>query len=296
MSKDRNLVRALGDVEFVKFLFFDVFFALIVGLIAWFVSKDSVTSLLLSLLVSLVLLTIELRFQLTLTGQNLTKALGFEHGALQDGFLVKSVPELVDSYSALVGTHDGFFIERAQRVVSECNSDVKNLRDGYFKVGPEEFNSVVSTMLAHTKTSMFGTVFVKLADYWNEGSGRAYLEENFKATKRGVKITRVFFLEDPTHLNAEVRDLMVAQARGGIDVRIAMTQKLPPDLMRDIGIFDEDYVWWSELVPGAMGLQQAGIYRDEREVRRALGLRDRLLRETEPALAVLERLDGKAST
>lgn len=296
MARESNLIKALGDMEFAKFLFFDVLFALIVGVFAWFISQDSVTSLLLSLLVAIILLMVELRFQLTIGQETLTRALGFEQKALKDGFLLVKVPDLVESYSSIVASRDELFVQRAQHAISEATADVRNIKEGYFKVRPEDFNAVVNMMLAGTKKAMFGTVFVKMADYWFGGSGKAYFVENLEAVRRGVKITRVFFLEEPAHLGDEIKRLIRAQADGGIDVRIAMTRNLTPDLLRDIGIFDENYVWYHDLVPGATGgVQGSGVYRDDREVRRALVIRDRILREARPAIELLQELESPAA-
>lgn len=276
--------------EFVKFALVDAIGATIIGVVAWVVTRDQVSSLLVSLVTAALILLIEVRFQITRSKEDLSEAIGLQREALADPFLLATVPRIADGYTDVMRTGDQFFIDRAREVVKACAAEVTRLQEGFVEVPANEVYSYVTRSLHDTTSSLFGVVFVQIADFWFSGGGKEYLEENFKAVQRRVKITRVFIVDDLADLSPDVQDLIRRQAEGGIDVRVAFAERLTPDLLHDMGLYDEKYAVYVDLIPGSKKTRGARFYRDEAEVRKAENIRDRILRESEDALEVLARL------
>ncbi|HVL87911.1 MAG TPA: hypothetical protein VM681_07925 [Candidatus Thermoplasmatota archaeon] len=288
--KDAGPRRAAGNIEFLKFVLVDAVGAAVIGVVSWVVTGDHVSSFLLSMVTGILILLVELRYQLTVTREELSVASGLQRDSLADPFLLQQVPRIVHGYTDVARTGDAFFTDRAREVVSHCAAEVVRLQEGYIEVPAKEVFSYVKRNFHDTRHSVFGTVFVQISDFWFSGGGREYLQENFEAIRRGVKVQRVFIIDDLTDLTLDVQDLIRRQAEGGIDVRVAFTDRLTPDLLHDMGIYDDKYAVYVDLIPGSRKTRGARFYRDEAEVRKAKQIRDRIVRESEPALEVLDRL------
>jgi hypothetical protein len=98
-------------------------------------------------------------------------------------------------------------------------------------------------------------------EFWTNELGLRYLAAQRDAIKRGVRIRRVFILDDH-RLNSDARILSVCrnQAELGVDVRIAVTSTLPPnarlDPMFDFIVFDQAVSY--EVTP-ALAVEQATL-------------------------------------
>ena len=295
MNKQRSLAGVLGDTEFLKFFLFDVLLATIMGFIAWRITNDSVSSFLISLVVACILLIAEMRFQLRLAKEDIATIVGFQREALEEHFLLNMIKRVTEGYSDILASGNAFFLDRAKELISDCAAHITKLQEGCMEIGPEDIYSFTMQRFREANHSVFATSFVKVADFWFRGVATEYLNENFKAVQRGVNIIRVFIVEDAADVTQQVIDLIRAQAQGGIDVKIAFTQHLTPDLLHDMGIFDGKYAEYLDLIPGSKEMRGARFYRNEAEVRRAIAIREHILQEAEGALEVLEKLEEQGS-
>jgi hypothetical protein len=288
MNRKQGWTRVLGDVGLAKFFLFDVLASTILGVVVWRITGDNVSSLLVSLVMASIFLVVELRFQLAITKEDLATLVGFQREALKDDFLLSITRQIVEGYERILTIGDDFFLDRAQDLLSECAADITKLRTGYMEVEREETLYLMSRIKG-AKRSVFATSFVKAIGFWKSGGGREYFQENLKAIGRGVRITRVFIVENEGELTEEVAELIGAQVEGGVDTKIAFARNLSADLLHDFAIFDEEYVHYLDLIPGSREMRGARFYRDEAEVRRVTVYRDRILREAEDAPEVLQR-------
>ena len=286
-NRDNSFINALGDLNFLKFLIFDLFAAIIFGFIVWVITKDNISSFLISLVISNILLIVDLRFRLTGTKEDIIKVIGFQREALEDHFLFNSVQQFIEGYSKILLNKDTFFLIRVREVITECLTNIANLQEGYMEIRPEEVYSFALSLVKEINHTFFATSFVKATDFWFRGAGKEYLNENLVAAKRGVSITRIFIIEDLTDLTQQVRELINQLETGEIIVKIAHVENLSSDLLHDMAIFDERYVEYLDLIPGSKEMRGARFYRDETEIHKAKAIRDRILRESRDASEVL---------
>lgn len=295
---ERNFARAVENTEFLKFLVIDVLGAVIFGVVAWVITRDTVSSFIVSLATATIIMIVELRFQLVAAKEDLGVAVGLQRESMKDNFLLTTMPRIISGYSDVARSGDQFFLDRAREAINNCAAEVTRLEEGHLEAAAKDVYGHVKRNFAESKYSVFGTVFVALSDFWFSGGGKEYLQENFSAIKRGVKVTRVFILDDLKDITPEAERLIKAQADGGIVVRIALAHNLTPDLLHDMGIYDDKYAVYVDHIPGSKKLRGARFYRDDAALRQARNIRDRILRESEDALVILERRSepGKGPT
>lgn len=290
MTPERGLTKALKDIEFLKFILFDVLMATVFGLIAWIISKDNISSFLISLVVGSILLIAELRYQIVIAKDDLATMVGFEKEFFKDQFLLDKIQKIIKGYLNVKASGDTFFLNRAQDLIRKCNQDITNLQDGCMEIGPEEVK--LKDFFKETNHSIFATSFVKTADFWFRSGGKEYLDKNFAAVKRGVNTTRVFIVEDIADITKDVRNLIRMQAEGKINVRIAFTKNLNPELLHDFAIFDDKYVLYLDLIPGSKEMRGARFYCSEGDLNKAKLIRERILLESEEYSEVLKRVQN----
>lgn len=290
MLRTRNDRSPIEGLDFLKFFLFDVLVASFIGIVAWLVTGDQVSSFIVSLVVSILLLLVEMRFQVASTRHDLATYAHFDEKAMGDGELRIYMHDILDGYAGIAKSGDPVFLRRAKKVLAACSSEVGNLREGYYEDRAEEVMESILGIMKDTKTSLAATSVVKVADYWSGGSGKEWVEANFAAVRRGVKITRIFILENIDSLDEEGRTQIQNQADGGIDVRIALSGRLDAHLIIDMGLFDDKYLFVSDFLAGVGGLQGFRMHRRKAEIDRGRITFDRILRESEDAGTFLAKL------
>jgi hypothetical protein len=163
-------------------------------------------------------------------------------------------------------------------------------------VAYEEVYPIMLELWKSSKQSVFATSVVKVVDFWFRGGGRKFLEENFSAVERGVKITRVFIVEDIRDITPQFRELIERQVNGGITVKMVLVSDLAPDLLYDMALIDERYVEYLNLLPGSKEMRGASFYNTDGQIRKALEIRSRILNEAEDAVFFLEQTSEKSKT
>jgi hypothetical protein len=285
----RSTRKGQGNTDFIKFFVFDVLVATVFGLVSFLVTRDQIVSFLLSLVIATILLLVELRFQVASSKEDIARAVGIQRAAMDDRTLMVTAERVVDAYTEIARSGDEMFLGRAREVLGACDNQMTKLREGYIEFRPDETYAYVMRMFREAEKNVFGTVFVRVTDFWFRGAGKEYLAENYRTIKRGVKITRVFIVESSDELTEEVVDLMKSQAANGIDVKIAFARNLGGDLLHDMGLWDDKYAAYMDLVPGSKEMRGSRLYRDEGEIRRALNIRERVLQESEDAASFFAR-------
>lgn len=289
-GRARAQVRGNADPEFLKFVLFDVLAAIVVGVVAGVITGEPISSFLISLVVAVILLVVELRFQLGQAKETFAAALGMQREALEDPVLMQSLNQIMEGFSTVAASGDKYYKDMAQDTIAKCAADVAKLREGFTEIPIDDMMTQITRRLRETQQTVFATVLGRIGEFWFTGAGKEYLQENTNAVQRGVKVTRVFIVENMEELTPEVHDLIRAQAEAGFDVKIAFAHDLTHDVLYDMALFDEKYAWYLDLIPGTREARGAKVYRDPGELRKAKTIRDRILRECMTAKEFFERI------
>lgn len=293
--KARNaFLKSLREIEFLKFFLFDVVIATTIGLISWIITGNEVSSLLVSLVVSNIILVVEIRVQLTRIRDDFMSMIGILRKAIEHEFLSDTISGIVEGYTDLKHIDDTFFIHEAQESIKECRRKISKLQEGEFRVEDKGIFPLLLSLIKQTDHNMFATVFAQTADFWfRHGKGKEILKENVNAVERGVNCTRVFFVEEPSELSEEILNIIEFQLKKGLEVKIAFVQDLTTDLLVDMGLFDEKYVDYIDLVPSTAEMRGGILSRNQAEIQKAKRMRDQILQEANDADDILEQISSE---
>jgi len=291
---------------FGEFILYDVFISTVVGAAVWFADRSEV-GLVVFFLSMLVFLIVKLYSEMVRMHQELDRSLHQEdeaikrvdtdilriidvnHALLRDGDFFKYGTEMLKSYSLLLNNKDGWFVDRARVVLKECSQELFRLKSGEIYHGRySNFYGILQQQLAATKASAFFTSDVKADFAWLDSVGEPYRTLNIQCAKAGVKITRVFIVDDLADITAKVRDLIKEQVDAGISVRIAISAKLGRDSLYDMGIYDERYVSYFDLTPNTHEIRAHHTYNTSEALEQALEIRERLFQHSDDVGAVLD--------
>lgn len=137
-DEQRNLSRLSNNVDFVKFFVFDVLVATIFGLVSWIVTKDQITSFMISLGIASILILVELRFQVAISKEEIARAVGLQRASMDDRHLMVTIQNVVDGYTKVATSGNELFINRAREVLGLCAADMNKLREGYIEFPPRK--------------------------------------------------------------------------------------------------------------------------------------------------------------
>jgi len=269
----------LLSMDFFKFLLIDVFTSTVLGFIIWFVTKDTSTSLIISLITGIIFLIVEIRFQLISVKEEIIDAVGIQVEAAKDEFLVTIVQKMIDDYYGICLEKDALFLKYAQDAMSGCIERLGQLREGQMPVSREEVYELDIALWDTVRISAFAMDFLNTSSYWTRGGGQKVLQKNEEAIARGVKITRVFILHNVDEITSDIKILIDLQAKKGIDVKVAIVDDLAQDLLQDMVVFDDKYVTYSDIVWGSSEMRGGKIFRSEAKLREAATIRNRILLE-----------------
>jgi len=113
-------------------------------------------------------------------------------------------------------------------VQSELNSISQALSSGRITVTNEEFRWIYQeTLRQFSKDEFRATSLPSNLYLWGD---QAVNDAITSFIKNGGRMTRIFFVEDPDHLNAEAEGIMTRQFRDGVTVYFLRRSDVPDDL------------------------------------------------------------------
>jgi len=130
--------------------------------------------------------------------------------------------------------------------------------------------------MAEPGDRLFATSYVRTSAFWNSPRTKAYIRENEAAVKRGVNVTRIFLFDDEKAL-AESTQEMASQQKKGIDVRVALTKELEPELMRDLFYLENRIAAEYVLTPDRQGLLTLRFWTAVPEIKAIGNVMERLI-------------------
>jgi hypothetical protein len=141
--------------------------------------------------------------------------------------------------------------ERADEVLQRAVDDMAFLADGRRKV--EVFEDLTFTLRGFevAEREVLVSSYLDLPEYWTSSHGRAYVDvqREFIERKIGVaKILRIFIVDRAELQRYEqiIRD----QVQAGIEVRVALREDIPDELLSAYVIYDEAAVRMETFVRG----------------------------------------------
>ncbi|MDY7080795.1 MAG: hypothetical protein SXV54_28260 [Chloroflexota bacterium] len=260
-----------------------VLISILVGATTWLITRDTLSSLIVSLGTETLILLIDLRSEIVDKFQDLSRAARLKDWVIGGTGEGEVVQDLIESYSAVLSDGEPFFIDRANEVVIETSNGLHNLRFGRMEVDSSLVQIKGAWILKHLHSSGFATALVRLDTFWFPESGQYYQDETLAAAKRGVPIVRVFLIDrQDVEISEAFLALMQEQADAGIDVRVAYTADLPPEIVADFGIWDEKIVGYVNTAPNSNKIVGATFLSTDAERLRARTMRDRILQVSVP--------------
>jgi len=155
------------------------------------------------------------------------------------------------------------------------SSELSHLARGRMELDASLYALKGAEILRNLRVSAFATALMWRERFWFDDAGQRYHKEGMAAAARGVKVTRVFLLEDRNVTIApEFVELIEQQAKAGIDVRIAYGSELTPDLLVSFAIWDDSIAMYTQWVPNSSFRLGATFHTAEAELLKAHRLRD----------------------
>lgn len=132
----------------------------------------------------------------------------------------------------------------------------ENYANGQFKVRPAEMSEYGPELIKSAQQEIWATSAVNPDRWWDTDWGKLYLNENYEAVKRGVKITRVFIVRDESEAK---RILPLVQAQAG--KKIGACYVIDKAFEQDLLVIDGKFA--GELRLRGEGFQEAEFYVNE---------------------------------
>lgn len=99
------------------------------------------------------------------------------------------------------------------------NETVKDLSVNKIVLSPDELSRhAVKLFQNEQNTTILATSYVKPTEWWKTNWGKEYLEQNFAAVARGVKIERIYIFADQKEMD-ESKELLAKQKANKIIIR-----------------------------------------------------------------------------
>lgn len=231
--------------------------SILVGIVLFLIGEDSISALLVTLVGIVISLLLEIISKLQhneIVLDSLSK----------DPWLHKVVQEISVSYIKVRdGTRDRFFLERGNKALEDCARILMDLSKCHLFVTQLEENVILPELILRTKKEARAVSHISLLPKWSGEFGHKYLQSNAEVIARNRKITRIWIV--PKASTDSVKELVIKQCAVGINVRIAIEEEQPDELIDSYLIVDEDIVSQSQIIPGGRR-QSALITNDPREV------------------------------
>jgi hypothetical protein len=203
----------------------------------------------------------------------------------------QTIKRIYDNYNKIILSNDDIFIKQADKILHNFENNIEFLANNQINLEKDDIVPFIINILPKVKSSIFATSFVKKVNFWSSSPASKVLDENYKAVKRGVKITRILIVEHLEEITHEVRQYITEHTENKIDIKIVFTNQLSSDLVYDMGIYDDKYVLYVDLMPKSKEMRNAKFHCNESEIRNAQDRQQRLLYEAHEVSEILKKLE-----
>lgn len=155
----------------------------------------------------------------------------------------KTIMDLIHATTAIGPTEPEIIYAFAEAEIARVTALLKDMRMDECHFPGEDNDWIV--MLTHcARRTIDATSTLVDNDFWDTDVGRRYLTAQNEAWRRGVRVRRVFVVDEPAHIDDPLKRRCAQHQRLGVEVRIAVISELPEeaktDKMRDCIVFDDE--------------------------------------------------------
>jgi hypothetical protein len=220
------------------------------GYLGLMTKETIIYAIIITLLGEIVTLLIEIIKRFTEGKQQILDVIPLAMDISKDDDLKSNIVSITNFYSTISSIsqqkHHELFISERNRALRTCRETLKFLVDGTFLIDEERRMSILIDILNGCRKGdiVYATSYVNLSDWWYKDLGQRYLQANYDAIKKGVRIERIFILrEDETK---GVYEFMKNQNNGGIRACIVNESNIKSNLKENFFLIKDSILSYSE--------------------------------------------------
>ncbi len=244
--------------------------------------QDTVASLILGFVLTALTQLFDLQKRHSDSEERILQASALSETLFRNEWLLKHIRQIVEDYQSVNKgeVQREFFLEKARTAIDDCASTLAGLSKGHVSITREEQMVVLEELLRTARVQARGVSYIAFTEWWQTQVGKNYLQENERAVKKGIHITRIFVA--PKDRFDELKELVVEHCEAGIEVYVAIEENQPPELLESYLIVDESIVSKSQIILGGQ-FQRANVTADPYEVKKMIHNFNWLLRNSRKA-------------
>ncbi len=224
-------------------LLISIFLSTAIGIGLVLAGKDSISSLIVGLLVAIITLLVDAIARIHKT-ENTVLSLEKLSRIISDESLGKSLLEIAQSYEAMKEYDFDHYRIIADQNIAECKEILQNIASGSVYIPAKSLFEYGGHTAVEQTQSNIKAIHAGKMDFWRSEPGEKHFQENRVAARRGVKITRIFALSNNDVKNWT--DILKKQSRAGIQVFVVN----PNRVVREFMILDDRILIVIELDEG----------------------------------------------
>lgn len=229
--------------------------------------QDTVVSITLGFVLAALTQLLDLQKPHSDSEERILQANALSKTLYRDEWLLKYIRQIIEDYQSVKKgeVQREFFLERACTAIDDCSSTLAGLSKSCVSITREEQMVVLEELLRTARVQARGVSYIAFRDWWQTQVGKSYLQENERAVKRGIRITRIFVA--PGDRLQELEELAFEHRKAGVEVYVAIEEEQPPELLESYLIVDESTVSKSQIILGGQ-FQRAYVMAEPHEVKK----------------------------
>lgn len=245
--------------------------SLVVGIITWFIAYKTVPQIAPILSIAIFFFTEFLLMIRNLLSsweivlnrmseiqKKMEEAVGLWQVAANDPCLNKALHEILTDYDNILKQNDPFLLKQMQDKMEATKEAIRKMSLREIKDRPmddknlEYINHLFEIADAHTR--VLSTTYDEATEWWITPEGQLYWQYNVMALEKGVKIERIFIIDEKKGLNQDPELIKLMEKhltnKPPFKVRIATIDSVNEKLAKNMIIFinktSHSYVVWVE--------------------------------------------------
>ena len=252
-----------------------------------FAGQDTVASLTLGFVLAALTQLLDLQKRHSDSEERILQASALNEALFRDEWLLKHTQQIIEDYQSVNKgeVQQEFLLEKARTAIDDCSSILAGLSKGHVSITREEQMVVLEELLRTARVQARAVSYIAFKEWWQTQVGRNYLQENERAVKKGIHITRI--LVAPKDRFHELKELAIEHRKTGVEVYVAIEEEQPPELLESYLIVDESIVSKSQIILGGQ-FQRANVTAELYEVKKMIHNFNWLLRNSRKAEDVFQ--------
>jgi hypothetical protein len=185
--------------------------------------QDEVSSLMIGLTVTAITLLIDVIARLKNTEDHILQATTLGSLLLSDTELHQTIRQITQSYLSAQDSEFDLFIQRSKDALLECKEILDGLERGYIVVEPGGKYTYGRKGVNVAQENVKAIAYEDI-ESWRTEHLKGVIQANAEAVRRGVRIQRVFILDNDSLSQAE--DVLQAHKDAGVEVFVVSPEAL----------------------------------------------------------------------